>query len=70
MPVCAMAKRACVEKMAAVVARAADAGVACHPLSMFALQRPPQAGLVLGYGGIATEDIEEGLERLRACFGD
>jgi GntR family transcriptional regulator/MocR family aminotransferase len=70
MHVCAMAKRGSVERMAAVVTRAADAGVACHPLSMFALQRPPQAGLVLGYGGIATEDVDEGLERLRACFGD
>jgi hypothetical protein len=27
------------------------------------------AGMVLGYGGIATMDIQEGLRRLGKCFG-
>jgi len=31
--------------------------------------RPPgQPGLILGYGAIATEHIDEGLRRLRAAF--
>ncbi len=70
MHVCAMARRATVAQIAAVVERAAEAGVACHPLSMFAYGGPPRPGLVLGYGGIATEDIDEGLRRLRASFRD
>jgi len=70
MHVCAIARRATVNQVARVVARAAEAGVACHPLSMFALEAAPRAGLVIGYGAIATEDIDEGLDRLRACFGN
>jgi DNA-binding transcriptional MocR family regulator len=29
----------------------------------------PRSGLVLGYGAIATENIDEGMRRLRSCFG-
>jgi GntR family transcriptional regulator/MocR family aminotransferase len=68
MHVCATARKATVDQIAAVVRRAAARGVACHPLSMFASGRQLRSGLVLGYGGIATEDIDEGLARLRACF--
>ena len=70
MHVCAIARKATVDEIARIVARARDAGVACLPLSMFAFGGPPRAGLVLGYGGIATEDIDEGLRRLRSCFRD
>jgi hypothetical protein len=28
----------------------------------------PLAGLVLGYGAIATDDIDDGLALLRRCF--
>ena len=42
--------------------------VECHPLSMFAAVGPPRSCLVLGYGAIATEDIDKGLRRLRSSF--
>jgi len=68
--VCAIARAATVDQIAAVVGRASRAGVECHPLSMFAAGGPPRSGLVIGYGAIATEDIDEGLRRLRSHFGD
>ena len=69
MHLCAIARTATVDQMAAVVGRASAAGVECHPLSMFAAGAAPRSGLVLGYGAIATEDIDEGMRRLRSCFG-
>jgi GntR family transcriptional regulator / MocR family aminotransferase len=68
--VCAIARAATVDQIAAVVGRASNAGVECHPLSMFAAGGPPRSGLVIGYGAIATEDIDEGLRRLRSHFAD
>jgi DNA-binding transcriptional MocR family regulator len=38
-------------------------------LSSFAVGENALAGIVLGYGGIATTDIQEGLRRLGKCFG-
>jgi len=38
------------------------------PLARFAAGERRRAGLVLGYGAIATARIEEGLSRLRRCF--
>jgi GntR family transcriptional regulator/MocR family aminotransferase len=52
----------------AALQRAAEVGVECQPLSMFAAGESRRAGLVLGYGAIDTEQIEGGLSRLRACF--
>jgi GntR family transcriptional regulator/MocR family aminotransferase len=49
--------------------RAAAAGVAVYPLSMFAVDRPARPGLVLGYGMIEVDRIDEGLRRLHACLG-
>jgi GntR family transcriptional regulator / MocR family aminotransferase len=69
MHVCAIARMASVDQIASVVGRASAAGVECHPLSLFAAGGPPRSGLVLGYGAIATENIDEGLRRLRSCFG-
>jgi GntR family transcriptional regulator/MocR family aminotransferase len=67
--VTARSSNASVEEITAVVRRARDdAGVVVHRLSEFAVTGPQQAGVVLGYGAIATADIEEGLRRLRACF--
>jgi GntR family transcriptional regulator/MocR family aminotransferase len=67
--VTARSSNASVEEVTAVVRRARDdAGVVVHRLSEFAVTGPQQAGVVLGYGAIATADIEEGLRRLRACF--
>lgn len=68
MHVCAIARKAPVDQMAAVVARASAAGAECHPLSLFAAGGRRQSGLVLGYGAIATEDIDEALRRLRSAF--
>jgi GntR family transcriptional regulator / MocR family aminotransferase len=68
--VCAIARTATVSQIAAVVGRASAAGVECHPLSMFAAGGQPRSGLVIGYGAIATDDIDRGLRRLRSQFGD
>jgi GntR family transcriptional regulator/MocR family aminotransferase len=66
--VAALARAASVVQIASVARRALRAGVAVQILSSFALGRTERAGLVLGYGGIATEEIPEGLRRLRKCF--
>jgi GntR family transcriptional regulator/MocR family aminotransferase len=50
----------------AELAREADIGF--DRLSVYCAARPAQAGLVLGYGAIASADIDEGLRRLRRCF--
>jgi GntR family transcriptional regulator/MocR family aminotransferase len=51
-----------------VVRRAHQRGVGIQPLARYAVDRAPQAGLLLGYGAIATEEIPEGLDRLLASF--
>ena len=66
--VAARARHASVATVAEVARRAAADGVAVQLLSSFAVAERRQAGLVLGYGGIATNDIEEGLRRLRRSF--
>jgi GntR family transcriptional regulator / MocR family aminotransferase len=48
--------------------RASAAGVALLPLSMYAVDTPTRPGLVLGYGAIPTERLDEGLRRLRRSF--
>ena len=68
LPVTALACAALVSRIAAVARRAGDCGVAVQTLSLFAVDAPPRAGIVLGYGGIATQQIPEGLRRLRQCF--
>ncbi|MGH8775081.1 MAG: PLP-dependent aminotransferase family protein [Jiangellaceae bacterium] len=50
-----------------VVRRAHDAGVEIKALSDFAVSSMTPPGLVLGYGVIPTDRIDEGLRRLRAC---
>ncbi|MEE6257938.1 MocR-like pyridoxine biosynthesis transcription factor PdxR [Plantactinospora sonchi] len=54
--------------LATVVARARAAGVGVENLTDYCARRPGQAGLVLGYGGIALADIDEGMRRLAAGF--
>jgi GntR family transcriptional regulator/MocR family aminotransferase len=58
-----------VTQIEALAQRAAAVGVAIETLSSFAVGEHALTGVVLGYGGIATTDIEEGLRRLRKCFG-
>ena len=67
--IAAFARRASVDEIDAIVHRASDAGVEAHTLSRFAVQAPAKPGLVLGYGAISAANIEEGLRRLRLCFG-
>jgi GntR family transcriptional regulator/MocR family aminotransferase len=67
--VCAVSMNRTVNEIAAIVARASAVGVELHPLALFAATAGRQrAGLVLGYGAIVTDAIDEGLRRLRACF--
>ncbi|HEV2515690.1 MAG TPA: PLP-dependent aminotransferase family protein [Devosia sp.] len=64
----ALAKSANVQQLAVTASRAAALGVEINQLSSFEFGRPPQAGIVLGCGGIAVADIEPGLQLLRRCF--
>jgi len=67
--VTAVARTASPEEIGAILRRVSDAGVELHELSRFAVDTPARPGLVLGYGAISTANIEEGLRRLRTCFG-
>jgi GntR family transcriptional regulator/MocR family aminotransferase len=51
----------------AVVARAHARGIALLPLSRFRVGTDGPLGLLLGYGAIPTERIDEGLRRLAEC---
>jgi GntR family transcriptional regulator/MocR family aminotransferase len=64
-----VARTASADEVGAILRRASDAGVELHELSRFAVDAPARPGLVLGYGAISTAHIEEGLRRLRYCFG-
>jgi GntR family transcriptional regulator/MocR family aminotransferase len=66
--VAAVARRASARRIRQVVARAAAAGVAVQELARFGVAGQGPAGVLLGYGAIATGQIEEGLRRLRAGF--
>jgi GntR family transcriptional regulator / MocR family aminotransferase len=66
--VAVLARSRSAEQIDAVIRRAADAGVELLALSRFAVDRPPPAGLLVGYGAIPTTRLEEGLLRLRSCF--
>ncbi len=56
------------EEALAVVRRAREVEVAITALSDFARCAPRPAGLVLGYGLITLDRIEEGLRLLHGCF--
>ena len=64
----AVAREATVDQIAAVARRARAADVGFHELSYFAVTGPTRAGVVLGYGGIPTSRIREGLRRVRDAF--
>jgi GntR family transcriptional regulator/MocR family aminotransferase len=64
----AVARYASARDIAVVARKAADCGVALQTLSAFAQHESPPAGVVLGYGAIATGDIEDGLHCLRKCL--
>jgi GntR family transcriptional regulator / MocR family aminotransferase len=64
----ALARRRSVEEIAAVADRAMALGVAVQQLAAFSFGEDKRSGLLLGYGAIATEHIDEGLDRLRRSF--
>lgn len=66
--ICVLARTMTVDTLHEVFARASHADVALQELARYSVDTPPQAGLVLGYGAIATSRIEEGLRLLRRCF--
>jgi GntR family transcriptional regulator / MocR family aminotransferase len=66
--VAALARRASVEQIEATARRAAARGVAVQTLAYFSVGGKPSAGLAVGYGGIETGLIDEGLKRLRRSF--
>jgi GntR family transcriptional regulator/MocR family aminotransferase len=65
----ALARTASVERVVAVIGMATAMGFATRPLSTLTGQpAAARAGLVLGYGAIATERMEDGLAILRRAF--
>ena len=64
----ALSRNASVKKIGSIVAKAGELGVRVHELSSFAIDSPPRAGIVLGYGAICSRRIPEGMRRLRRCF--
>jgi GntR family transcriptional regulator/MocR family aminotransferase len=66
--VCAVARGGSVDALHAVAVRASAVGVDVHELARYAVAGRRRAGLLLGYGAIATERIDDGLRRLRQCF--
>ena len=47
-----------------MVAHLRAAGIACSALSACCLERPQQGGLILGYGGVASKEIDDCVRRL------
>lgn len=64
----ALARKASVAGIKEILRRAMDAGVAFQALARFAIDGPPRAGIILGYGAIPTHLVRAGLRRLRECF--
>jgi GntR family transcriptional regulator/MocR family aminotransferase len=65
-----IATRSSVTEIDHIIARAATAGVGLQATAAFAVDHEPMPGVLFGYGGIATEHIEEGMERLRGSFDE
>jgi GntR family transcriptional regulator / MocR family aminotransferase len=63
----ALAPSSTVDGIEAAVAKLATEGVAVTPLASFGIRQRP-AGLIIGYGGIAAPDIDEGLRRIAAAL--
>lgn len=70
MHVAAMLRRQSVRGEEEIADCALRTGVAFDRLSTYCMNAPRRSGIVLGYGAVATEDIDEGLRRLRACFAN
>lgn len=66
--VAALARKRSVRRIVAVVRRASAAGMECAPLSKHAVGESRRSGVLLGYGAIAPDQIEKGLDVLRQAF--
>jgi GntR family transcriptional regulator/MocR family aminotransferase len=53
---------------AMVAARAEEAGIGLHRLSPYYVDVRARAGFAIGYGGLPTDNIDEGLRRLQAII--
>lgn len=51
-----------------IAERARAQGVAVLPLARTYIDAPPRQGLLIGYGAVPMERLEEGLRRLTRCF--
>jgi GntR family transcriptional regulator/MocR family aminotransferase len=67
--VAAIARTASAARIDIVARRASGLGVEVQELARFSVKGTGGPGLLVGYGGIPTADIEEGLRLLRSCFG-
>jgi len=66
--IAAVARSASAQQVHVIADKAANAGVQVQELTRFAFEADPMAGLVLGYGAIATSRIAQGMRRLRCCI--
>jgi GntR family transcriptional regulator/MocR family aminotransferase len=66
--VTAVARSASIDEISDCARCAVERGVAVQDLSRFSIDLPQRAGLMFGYGAIATGQIHEGLRLLRICF--
>ncbi len=56
------------EDEAAIMRRAAEAGVVVYPGSVYYVERPSPPAVLLGFSGLNEADIEEGVRRLAAIL--
>jgi GntR family transcriptional regulator/MocR family aminotransferase len=68
--IAAVARTASADQIGDVLRRASDKGVVVQDLARLGINAPEPPGLLLGYGAIPTERIEEGLRLLGSCFFD
>lgn len=68
--VAALATTSSVERIERIVQCASQRGFECAPLSLYAVAETQLAGLLLGYGAIEADRIEEGLVVLRDVFDE
>ncbi|MFC5741769.1 PLP-dependent aminotransferase family protein [Dyella tabacisoli] len=52
----------------AVSIAAARRGVSARPLSLCYVSPPARGGLILGYGGASTREIQDGIRKLKLCL--
>jgi GntR family transcriptional regulator/MocR family aminotransferase len=66
--IAAVARSATAARIVDAVRRAMEAGVAVQELARFGMDGHGPPGVLMGYGAIATDRIEEGLDRLKRAF--